>query len=378
MRHRAFGKTGFRISTLGFGAMRLPMRRVDGTEEVDEELSIALLRRAFELGVNYVDTAWVYVGGRSETIVGKAIKGWRGRVRVSTKYPVCESKSRDNFRVVLEAQLKRLDLDCIDFYHLHGLDLDKWNDVVMPQHLLDEMAKAIDEGLIRFASFSFHDEPEVMRQFVDTGCFSSVLCQYNLLDRANEDAMAYAAEKGLGVAVMGPLGGGRLAAPVGYLSGAVSAEKGTPEIALRFVLSNRDVCCALSGMNAMEQVERNAAVAAEGRALSELETAEVRNIMDSRKRLGDLYCTGCKYCMPCPNEVNIPVCLESLISHRVYGFTEFAARRYSLIGGPWVSGKQADACVDCGQCEIKCPQKVSIRRHLRDAHAELGAKRASL
>jgi predicted aldo/keto reductase-like oxidoreductase len=350
------------------------MRRVDGTEEVDEDLSVSLLRRAFELGVNYVDTAWGYVGGRSESVVGKAIKGWRGRVRVSTKYPLWESKSRDDFRVVLEKQLKRLDLDYVDFYHLHGLDLAKWNDVVMPQHLLDEMAKAMDEGLIRFASFSFHDKPEVMRQFVDTGYFSSVLCQYNLLDRANEDAMAYAAAKGLGVAVMGPLGGGRLAVPVDYLHGAVSADRGTPEVALRFVLSNHNVCCALSGMNTMEQVERNAAVATEGRPLSEFEMAEVRNIMDSRKRLGEMYCTGCKYCMPCPSEVNIPVCLESLIHHRVYGFTDFAAMRYNLIGGPWVEGKQADECVDCGQCETKCPQKVSIRRHLREVHAELGSK----
>lgn len=374
MRYRPFGKTGFEISALGFGAMRLPRRREDGREMPDEELSIAMMRRAFELGVNYVDTAWGYVDSQSERIVGKALKGWRDRVRVSTKYPLWESKSRDDFRRILEEQLRRLDVDRVDFYHFHGMDMAQWNDIVRPQHLLDEMARARDEGLVRFVSFSFHDKPEVMRTFVDSGCFASVLCQYNLLDRANEEAMAYASEKGLGVVVMGPVGGGRLGSPVEFLKGFAGGGRSTPEIALRFVLSNPSVGCALSGMSAMAHVEENAAAAGDASPLSDSEAVEIRGIMESRRKLADLYCTGCKYCMPCPKEVNIPVCLESLIYHKVYGLTDHAAQRYGSVGSEWVKGRRADACENCGLCETKCPQKIPIRERLWETASELGDK----
>jgi len=372
MQYRDMGRTGFRISALGFGAMRLPKRK-DG-DGLDEDLSIAMLHRAFELGVNYVDTAYMYCDGESERVVGRALKGWRDRVCLSTKSPIWSLKDRDDFRVKLDEQLRKLDTDRVDFYHFHGVSENKWQEKVLAYGLLDEMERARDEGLVRHLSFSFHDKPHVMKMIVDTGVFSSVLCQYNVIDRANEEMIAYAREKGLGVVVMGPVGGGRLGAPADFIESGLPGERSTPETALRFVLANPDVSCALSGMSAMDQVEMNAAIASDPDPLSPRETKAIRDLSESRRRLAELYCTGCGYCMPCPHGVNIPVCFESMIHHRIYGMTSSAVSRYGSIGNEWTKGKRADACVGCGECEKKCPQNIPIRAQLKEVAAALGPK----
>lgn len=369
MQYRKFGNTGFEISALGFGAMRLPHKNVDGQNVIDEELSIAMMHRAFKAGVNYVDTAFMYCGNLSEVVVGKALKGWRDKVRLSTKLPTGRVKQRDDFRRVLDEQLTKLDTSHIDFYHFHGLDRDQLLKTVLPMKLDEEMSRAKSEGLIRHISFSFHDKPEAMRTIVDSGLFESVLCQYNLVDRTNEDAIAHAQSKGLGVVVMGPVGGGRLAAPMEDLHGRASG--GTPRLAIRFVLSNPNVSCALSGMSTMEHVLENVSTASENSSLSDDELRRMDSAIESRKRLVSLYCTGCGYCMPCPHGVNIPVCFECMINHKVYGFTDYAMRRYRAIGDQWLKGKRADACVECGECEPKCPQKIPVRQKLKETAGEL-------
>jgi predicted aldo/keto reductase-like oxidoreductase len=366
MQYRPFGMTGFEISALGFGAMRLPMRTVGTESEVDEELAIPMIHRGFELGINYIDTAYFYCGGKSEVVVGKALKGWRDSVRLSTKLPLHLVDSRDDFKRLLDEQLTKLDTDHIDFYHFHGINMACWKEKIETFHLLDEMARAKDEGTVRHASFSFHDKPEHMRLFADSGAFSSVLCQYNFLDRTNEESIAYVAEKGLGVVAMGPVGGGRLAAPMGYLKDAVHTESRTPELALRFVLSNPHVSCALSGMSAMAHVEENVATASRGEPLSEGEVAAIETAMDERKELAKLYCTGCRYCMPCPHDVDIPACFQAMITDKVYGFTTQAEHQYDWIAKRQNPAKQADGCTQCGVCESKCPQHIPIREQLKE------------
>jgi hypothetical protein len=312
----------------------------------------------------------MYCGNVSEVVVGKALKGWRDKILLSTKLPTGNVKVRDDFRRILDTQLKKLDTPCIDFYHFHGLNRKQWLETVLPMKLDDEMTRAKSEGLIRHISFSFHDKPEAMATIVDSGFFESVLCQYNLLDRANEEAIAHARSKGLGVVIMGPVGGGRLAMPMEYLNtGGPTAR--TPHLALRFVLSNPNVSCALSGMSTMEQVAENTATASDAHPLSSEEINRIDSAFEARRKLADIYCTGCGYCMPCPHEVNIPVCFEALINHKVYGFTEHAMRQYRAIGDKWLKGKRADACVQCGECEAKCPQKIPIRKKLKETVAEL-------
>lgn len=373
MQYHSFGSTGLRESALGFGAMRLPVRPENGQNVVDEDASIALIRRGFELGVNYVDTAYMYMGHKSEGVVGKALKGWRDRVTLSTKLPLWDVKTTADFRRFLEEQLQRLDTTHIDFYHFHGLNLEKWNNTVLPLHLLKEMERARSEGLIRFMSFSFHDQPAVMKTFIDTGLFASVLCQYNLLDRSNEEMIAYAHEKGLGTVIMGPVAGGRLGDAHEDIQKAIPGRRTTPEIALRFVLANPNVDIALSGMSSLAQLEQNVLVASDPNPLSPEEVRQVKETADRLRELANLYCTGCEYCMPCPNEVNIAACFKSKIDLDVYHFQESAVKRYRAIGDPWIKGKRADACVNCGLCEPKCPQKIPIRDQLRETAARFAS-----
>jgi uncharacterized protein len=373
MQYRKFGNTGAQISALGFGAMRLPHKTVDGNSVIDEEEGIKIIRRAFELGVNYIDTALYYCGGKSEIVVGKALKGRRDKVYLSTKNPV-ENASGSDWRKRLETSLTKLDTDYIDFYHMWGISWEAFTkEIDVPDGPLEEARKARDEGLIRHISFSFHDAPESLIKLADVGCFETVLCQYNLLDRSNEEAIAHAHAKGLGVVIMGPVGGGRLGAPSEVIQKLLPGKVlSNAELALRFVLANPNVDCALSGMGAMAMVEENAAVASNAAPLSADEIARVNASMDENKKLAELYCTGCNYCMPCPQEVNIPLNFQCMNYHRVYSLTQYAKDEYAQIGSnDWMKGKKASECIECGLCEEKCPQKIEIRKQLRETAAAL-------
>ncbi len=376
MQYTEFGRTGIQVSRLGFGCMRFPSREVDGRKVFDEEESIRMMHRAMELGVNYFDTAPGYCEKQSEIIVGKALKGRRDKVYLSTKYP-SEEASGDDLERKLETSLKKLDTDYIDFYHMWGISLKTFVERLdTPDGPMARARKLRDAGVIRHISFSFHDAPENMIEIIrrGEGVFASVLCQYNLLDRANEDAIAYAHEQGLGVTIMGPVGGGRLGAPSKVIQDLLPGKvQSSAEMALRFVMNNRNVNIALSGMSSMDMVEENAAVASNMEPLTQEEEARIAASLEENRRLADLYCTGCNYCMPCPKGINIPEIFKMMNYHRVYGLTKFARDNYARIGKePWLNFQNAAACVQCGACEKKCPQHLHIREQLRAAHEALG------
>ncbi len=376
MQYTEFGGTGIQVSRLGFGCMRFPSREVDGKKVFDEEESIRMMHRAMELGVNYFDTAPGYCEKQSEIIVGKALKGRRDKVYLSTKYP-SEEASGDDLERKLETSLKKLDTDYIDFYHMWGISLKTFVERLdTPDGPMARARKLRDAGVIRHISFSFHDAPENMIEIIrrGEGVFASVLCQYNLLDRANEDAIAYAHEQGLGVTIMGPVGGGRLGAPSKVIQDLLPGKvQSSAEMALRFVMNNRNVNIALSGMSSMDMVEENAAVASNMEPLTQEEEARIAASLEENRRLADLYCTGCNYCMPCPKGINIPEIFKMMNYHRVYGLTKFARDNYARIGKePWLNFQNAAACVQCGACEKKCPQHLHIREQLRAAHEALG------
>ncbi len=374
MQYRTLGKTGISISTLGFGAMRLPQIVSDGKQVFDTDESIRIIRRAYELGVNYIDTAPYYCEGESEIIVGKAIKGIRDKVYLSTKNPI-EDDSGEHFMQRLEKSLKKLDTDYIDFYHMWGISWEQFVDKINVKNGPLEFAqRAKEQGIIRHISFSFHDKPENMIKLIDTGYFETVLCQYNMLDRSNEAAIAHAHKSGLGVVVMGPVGGGRLGEPSPVIQKLIpGGSKSSAELALRFVISNPNVTCALSGMGSIEMVEQNVQTASNTAELTVVELDSINSAMEQNKKLADLYCTGCNYCMPCPQEVNIPLNFQLMNYHKVYGLTEHAKSAYQQIGKfDWMKGKPASECIDCGICEEKCPQKLSIREQLRETAKTLG------
>jgi predicted aldo/keto reductase-like oxidoreductase len=219
MVYNTFGNTGYKVSALGFGAMRLPMIEVKGEQVVDEDKAVPLMRRAIELGVNYIDSAPYYCEKHSEAAVGKAIKGFRDKVYISTKNPI-ENNSGDDWMKRLENSLQKMDVDYIDFYHFWGIKLESFKSWQGLEYGPIEAArKAKEQGLIKHISFSFHDDAKNMPEIIDSGLFESVLLQYNLLDRSNEDNIIYARSKGLGVVVMGPIGGGRLGAPSQVIQG---------------------------------------------------------------------------------------------------------------------------------------------------------------
>lgn len=366
VQYRQYGKTGKQVSVLGFGAMRLPQ---------DEEEAVAIMVRALELGVNYIDTAHGYNGGWSEQMVGRAIRQFgRDKVYVATKNPLADD-TRDGWWRRMEESLERLDCGYIDFYKVvHSLGWDSWQTFSRKGGPIEAMTQAKDQGLFHHIVFSSHDTPQNIIKLVDLGLFEGLLVQYNLLDRQNEDVIAYAHDKGLGVEIMGPVAGGRLGTSSEKLQGIIGASS-TPELALRFVLANPHVTIAFSGMSNMAQVEENCATASREEPLSPSELEAVESTLIENRKLADLYCTGCNYCMPCPNNVGIPQCFAAMNLHRVWGLTEHARRRYAHLGPDNREGLlQADACTECGQCEAKCPQKIPIIAQLKETHAALSGQ----
>ncbi|MDR1565419.1 MAG: aldo/keto reductase [Oscillospiraceae bacterium] len=377
MQYRKFGKTGLDVSVLGFGCMRLPQIESEGKLIYDEDESIRMIHRGIELGINYFDTAPYYCEHISENIVGKALKGKRESVYLSTKNPI-DNASGDDFEKRLEASLKKLDTDYIDFYHFWGITLEQWESKIdVPDGPLARALKLKERGVLKYLSFSFHDKPENMLEIIKRGQehIASLLCQYNLLDRSNEAGIKFANEQGLGVVIMGPVGGGRLGIPSKAVADLLPGKvQSSPELALRFVLNNPAVSIALSGMSSMEQLEQNCSIASNSAPLSDSEMAQISSALEQNKKLMDLYCTGCNYCMPCPAGINIPEVFRFMNYHRVYGITDYARGEYQSIGKvPWLEFKDASACVDCGACEDKCPQKLEIRKQLKQTHEVLGA-----
>lgn len=376
MQYRPFGRTGFNISTLGFGCMRLPEIEVsEGKFEVDQEKTNEMLRRAYELGVNYFDTALYYCHSNSEIAVGKALKPIRDKVCIATKCPMEIIHSKEDFRKTLMLSLSKLDTEYVDFYHFWSINQKVFDEKIIPLGLIDEALKMKEEGLIRHVSFSFHDSPDALKHIIDHAPqMESVLLQYNLLDRANEEMIQYAASKGLGVVVMGPVGGGRLAAPTELVKKLGNGNLNTYELAFRFVLGNPGVCCALSGMQTLEMVEQNAAVASLETPMTEKEWRDIGDNLENLRKFSELYCTGCGYCQPCPKGIDIPKIFQAYTYWNVYGLKDLARNTYkNYLENEKNPGATSEACVNCGYCERKCPQHLKVRELLKKAEGVLNA-----
>jgi hypothetical protein len=363
MEYAMLGKTGLKVSRLGFGCMRLPMA---GDHTVDREKTIPMLLRAVELGINFFDTAVMYCGGDGQRVLGEAMEGIRDRVILSTKNHHRDKSDPAGWWKNLEDSLERLHTDHIDVYNVHGLNFEDYERSFAGEDgLYKELLKAEEQGLIRHICHSFHGSCESLKKMVDTGLFESVICQYNLLDRSLEEGIAYAAEHGEGVVIMGPVGGGRLGYPSEKARELVGEVKSTPDLALRFVLSNPNVTAALSGMSDVKMLEENVQTASQASALSAGDHKRIREAIEERRQFLGLYCTGCGYCMPCPEGVDIRANFEILNLERVFGLTEHAKSRYAALGG------KAALCRVCGKCVEPCPQDLDIPTRLAEAVAAL-------
>ncbi len=367
MKYRTLGKTGERVSVLGYGCMRFPMSNSENNGSIIVEDAVAQLRYAIDEGLNYVDTAYFYHDCKSEEVVGKALKdGYREKVLLATKSPFGGFKSGEDFREHLETQLKRLEVDMIDCYLLHCVTQDNWESSAIANNLLSEMEKAREQGKIRYIGFSYHDNSEFFRRVIDYYPWDFCQIQFNYIDVNNQaglEGLKYAAAKGMGVIVMEPLLGGRLCEPrlPVNVKNALPKDKTPAQSGFDFIWNLPEVSLLLSGMSNMEQVRENLQYADEsgegklsGEELKIYEKA--RNIYNNSALVS---CTACEYCMPCPSGVNIPECFR-LYNKTVYS-SRSAREEYASLNG------SAALCAKCGECEAKCPQKIGIISELEKA-----------
>jgi predicted aldo/keto reductase-like oxidoreductase len=380
MQYRDFGRTGWKVSALGFGAMRLPVLGNEPmTKRIDEAEAIRMIRYAVDGGVNYIDTAYAYHEQKGEGLLAKALKdGYKDRVRIATKCPVWLVKKKTDFDRYLGQQLKRLRTDHIDFYLFHALSKKSWENTVLKYGLLKRAEKAIKDGRIGGIGFSFHDDYEAFKQIVD-GYDEWVLAQiqYNYMDTENQagtKGLRYAASKGLPVVVMEPLLGGRLANPPKRIrdSFELRGKKVAPyDLALRWIWDQPEVSTVLSGMSTMNQVRRNLRVA-NGPGVGALRADERKLIERAKKAYREMTliaCTKCNYCMPCPHGVAIPTNFEEYNDAFVHNDLANARRIYERF---FNAAKRASACKHCKACEKKCPQKLPISDLMTEVHAVLG------
>ena len=361
--YNTLGRTGLKVSDIGLGAAALS--------------DPAVIQYALDLGINYIDTAWTYHGGEGEVIVGLALKdGYRERVTLVTKCPVGSKDFTEpkHFEKYLNEQLQRLDVNYVDFYLFHALNKKSFEEKVVKFNLVERAMKAKEDGKFKHLGFSFHDEVEVLKEIIDTGHFELMLVQYNIIDQVNHEMINYASEKGLAVAIMGPVGGGRLAGKdltEEMKQWLTPGRSNYADLALKFVLSNPNVSVALSGMGSVEMLNDNLSITSKDDydILSETERNSIDSIAKRFKELCDLVCTQCKYCEPCPNGVNISFIFSMLQRYQIYGDRERAKSFYSMIGEvSWIQGENATACEECGECLEKCPQGIEIIDQLKKAH----------
>jgi predicted aldo/keto reductase-like oxidoreductase len=373
MKYREFGKCDFKVSTLGFGCMRLPIVNKDD-KQIDEEKAIALIRYAIDNGVTYIDTAYPYHKGSSEIVVGKALKdGYREKVKLATKLPTWLTHTYEDFDKYLDEQLGKLQTDHIDMYLLHALDKERW-DNLLKLDIFKFVRSALSDGRIKQIGFSFHDKLDTFKEIIDGYDWDFCQIQYNFLDdnyQAGTEGLEYAAKKGMGIVIMEPLKGGRLAKnpPIAVKEKWAMAEvKKTPaEWALRWVLNRPEVSTILSGMNSMEQISENMQTSdvALPNSLSQKDLALIENVKGEYNELIKVQCTACNYCMPCPAGVDIPKNFALLNDASMYDEYEAQSKTYN---NDLTLKQRAVSCVECGKCEKLCPQHLEIRKHLKEVN----------
>jgi hypothetical protein len=376
MKYRKFGKLDWKVSALGFGAMRLPILNEDYAK-IDESQAIPMIRYAVDHGVNYIDSAWGYHRGMSEVIVEKALRdGYREKVKVATKLPCPEVHAAEDFDRFLNEQLARLN-NRIDFYLLHGLNKMLWAKV-RDLGVMKWAERQQADGRIGHLGFSFHDNFDVFKEIIDAyDNWTLAQIQYNFMDEQNQagtKGLEYAHKKGLAVVVMEPIRGGRLARPpekVVQLWASAPVQRTPAEWALRWVWNHPEVSTVLSGMGSMQQVMENVASAEHSQPynLTADEVALIGRVRDAYLSNG-ISCTSCRYCMPCPNNVEIPRIFSFYNEAMMYGDSGRPRREYTRLKAE----QRADNCTKCEQCVEKCPQQLAIPELLEKADIFLKGK----
>ncbi len=388
LKYRKLGSIDWKVSALGFGAMRLPSKRF--LPGVNWEKSINLIQYAIEKGINYIDTGWPYGLGASEKIIGRALNdGYREKIFLVTKLPMFLVRKEESFYKYLNQQLKSLQTDHLDAYLFHGLTRTSFKKVEQFD-LIEDMEEARESGLINHIGFSFHDTLPVFKEIVDYYNWDIAQIQYNYMDtaiQATHEGLVYAYEKGIAVVIMEPVKGGKLANPPPEALEVMRKAKNqrTPvDWALQYVWNQPEVSVVLSGMGSKKMVDENCKSADSSgvNALSEDDKRIISELADIYRKNILVQCTVCQYCMPCPYGVNIPenfAILNSIAYTGKRGFMDRRVRRgyrklaksYQEVDIEHPNGN-ASLCSQCGACVEKCPQKINIPEELKKVNAIMG------
>ncbi len=370
MKYRHIEKLGIDLSAFGLGFMRVPMiKDKDGKEVVDLEKSTAIVRECIDGGVNYIDTAYVYSGGQNESALGIALRdGYRDKVYIATKLPTFNTLTKEQMYEKFEEQLQRLETDYIDFYLIHCLNGEKFrtfkeNGVC---EFLDDLKAS---GKIKYACFSFHGSYPEFEEVLNGYDWDMCQIQFNYMDINNQaglKGLKLAGSKGIPVVIMEGLLGGKLANVPNDVKEhfAKANESRTPvEWAFKWLCNFGEVATVLSGVTKVEQVKDNLRIF-ENAQVGSMTEEELKVVDEAReiyaKRI-QVDCTGCKYCMPCPADVDIPLVFAKWNYSYMYDLTDYS---YNKIVE---EGHDATKCVSCRACMDKCPQGFDIPEKLRMA-----------
>ncbi len=381
MRYRPHGLTGASVSALGFGMLRLPML-ADG-KTVDEPRVIEMVRHAIDHGLNYVDTGYVYLGGQSEAVTGKALaNGYRDKVYLTSKSPWWIMERPEDFDRFFDESRRRLQTDHLDFYHIHMIMHRGWKEKVVPFRLIDKMMKLKADGKISYAGFSFHDGVPLFKRVVDANPdWDFCLIQQNYLDTEHEAGLVglnYAAANGMGVSIMEPLRNGFLVKPPKWVQAVLDGAKKQRhpvEWAFDYLCNKPEVSVVVSGMGCLENVVDNLAYASRS-APGMLDAAEVAVLGKAARQYrsypGHIPCVGCYNCIPCPQNVAIGYLFNMVNNqYRADGDLERAHRLVKYSMSPIQRGDKPQACNACGQCLPKCPQGINIPQELKRLREDL-------
>lgn len=370
MRYNKLGKE--EISLLGLGTMRLPEQ--DG--RIDEAAAVELIQYAIDHGINYVDTGYAYHRGQSEVVLGKALQdGYRKKVILADKCPIWKVKSQEDFLNIFEEQCSKMGVDCIDNYLIHGFNQDRW-DTFRELNLYEAMCRLKEEGKIQYISFSFHDTNRLFCEIIDTYEWDMCQIQLNYMDRnmqAGIDGLHYAAEKGIAVAVMEPLKGGRLTSDIPDAVRKVwdnaPSRKSPARWAFDWICAQEGITVVLSGISSMEQLTEDLEIfhTPDLGQLTKAEEAVIEQAAALYRKLLKYPCTFCKYCMPCPQKIEIPRVLDFYNSWFIYDRNESIRKEYR----GWLF-KHASDCIGCKACEKQCPQGLPISGIMKNAESLFG------
>lgn len=382
MQYRQMPGSEEKLSVLGYGCMRLPTKGRNA-RAIDVEKASQQIRDAIDQGVNYLDTAWPYHMGVSESFIGEHIlkNGYREKVYIATKLPCMLIRKKEKIREYFEKQLEKLQVEYIDYYLLHALDGPTW-DRMKDLGIFDFMEEIKSNGKVKHMGFSFHGKKEDFMRICDEYDFDFAQVQFNILDKsfqAGIEGIEYAHEKGMGIIIMEPLRGGSL---VGKIPKEVQKiydespiKRSAADWALRWIWNHPAVTVVLSGMNDDVHINENIMIASNALPdnLTEQELDIVERVRNTYHRLLQIGCTGCAYCMPCPAGIDIPGALKNLNNYHMFSKSEARMFHLMMAGVSTDDGKAhwTNKCIDCGKCEKACPQHLAIRQAFKQIQKDL-------